>query len=414
MDEPNKAIIKRFSAASVTLALKDTPAVMVIGPRQCGKTTLARELIDGERRYLTLDNKTTRLAAQSDPTGMVRDLDRAIIDEVQLAPELLRAIEESIDNDRRPGRFLLTGSADILTLPKISESLAGPMEIVTLLPLSRAEIRRNRPAFLQNAFAGRLVRPAEKMIAADLVQAVLAGGYPEMREREQPERRSAWARSYIRAIVQRDVREIAQVEKLEQIPRLLRVLAHTSAQLTNFTQIGGQLGLDDKTTRTYLGILEQLFLVKRVEPWFSNRLSRLLKTPKLHFLDSGLLAALRGATVERIVANRSIFGPLLETFVMSEIMKQLGWLDDGYTLSHYRDKDKDEVDFVIESAAGEIVGIEVKAAATVGGSDFKGLKKLADATGEAFKLGVVLYDGEQSLPFGERLYAAPMPCLWGS
>jgi uncharacterized protein len=229
----------------------------------------------------------------------------------------------------------------------------------------------------------------------------------------QPERRSAWARSHIRAIVQR-VREIVEVQKLEQVPRLLRVLAHTCAQLTNFTQIGGQLGLDDKTTRTYLGILEQLFLIKRVEPWFSTRLSRLLKTPKLHFLDSGLLAALLGATAERIAANRSIFGPLLETFVMSEVMKQVGWLDDGYTLSHYRDKDKDEVDFVIESAAGEIVGIEVKAAATVSGSDFKGLRKLADAAGEAFKLGVVLYDGEQSLPFGERMYAAPISCLWGS
>jgi predicted AAA+ superfamily ATPase len=414
MSEDPKAIIKRFSAASVTLALKDTPAVMVIGPRQCGKTTLARELIDGKRQYLTLDNKTTRLAAQTDPTGMVRDLDRAIIDEVQLAPELLRAIKESIDNDRRPGRFLLTGSANILTLPKISESLAGRMEIVTLLPLSRAEIRQSRPTFLQNAFVGNLVKPAEKMLADDLVQAVLVGGYPEMLERERPVRRSAWARSYIQAIVQRDVREIAEVEKLEQIPRLLRVLAHHSAQLTNFTQIGGQLGLDDKTARAYLGILEQLFLIKRIEPWFNNRLNRLLKTPKLHFLDSGLLSALLGTTVDRITANRSIFGPLLETFVMSEIMKQVGWLDDGYTLSHYRDKEKDEVDFVIESAAGEIVGIEVKAAATVSGSDFKGLRKLADATGKTFKLGVVLHDGEQSLPFGERMYAAPIPCLWGS
>jgi uncharacterized protein len=413
MDAHDKSIIKRFSATRVSSALKDTPAVMVIGPRQCGKTTLVRELIDGERQYLTLDNKTTRLAAQTDPTGLVRDLDRAIIDEVQLAPELLRAIKESIDNNRRPGRFLLTGSANILTLPKISESLAGRMEIVTLLPLSHAEIRGHRPAFLQNALMGRLVKPPEEMIGADLVQTVLVGGYPEMLERERPDRRNAWARSYIQAIVQRDVREVVEVEKLEQLPRLLGVSAHYSAQLTNFTQIGGQLGLDDKTTRTYLGILEQLFLIKRIEPWFNNRLSRLLKTPKLHFLDSGLLATLQGATTERIASNRAIFGPLLETFVLSELMKQMGWIDDGYTLSHYRDKEKNEVDFVIENAAAEIVGIEVKAAATVGGNDFKGLKKLADATGKAFKLGVVLYDGEQALPFGERMYAAPVSCLWG-
>src|SRR5690349_17330432 len=179
MDKRYMPIIRRFSAASVTSALKDTPAVLVIGPRQCGKTTLVRELIDGERRYVTLDNKTSRLAARTDPTGMVRDLGRAVVDEVQLAPELLRAIKESIDNDRRPGRFLLTGSANVLTLPRVSESLAGRMEIVTLLPLSRAEIRGHRPAFLQNAFSGKLARPAEKMIAADLIQAVLVGGYPE-------------------------------------------------------------------------------------------------------------------------------------------------------------------------------------------------------------------------------------------
>jgi predicted AAA+ superfamily ATPase len=413
MDDRTEGIIKRFSAASVISALKDTPAVMVIGPRQCGKTTLARELIHGERPYLTLDNQTTRLAAQTDPTGMIRDLDRAIIDEVQLAPDLLRAIKESIDNDRRPGRFLLTGSANILTLPKISESLAGRMEIVTLLPLSRAEIRGQRPAFLQSALAGQLAKSAEKMIGADLIRAVLTGGYPEMLDRARPDRRSAWARSYIQAIVQRDVREIVDVEKLDHIPRLLQVLAHYSAKLTNFTEMGSAVGLDDKTTRAYLNILEQVFLIKRVEPWFNNRLSRLVKTPKLHFLDSGLLAALLGTTAQRITADRSIFGPLLETFVMSEIMKQFGWLDDSCTLSHYRDKDKNEVDFVVENAAGDVVGIEVKSAASVSGSDFKGLKKLADATGTAFKLGVVLYDGELSLPFGEQMYAAPISCLWG-
>ncbi len=399
---------------NVTVALKDTPAVIVIGPRQSGKTTLVRDLIAGKRTYLTLDNKTTLLAARTDPTGLVRDLDRAIIDEVQLAPDLLRAIKESIDTDRRPGRFLLTGSANILTLPKISESLAGRMEIVTLLPLSRAEIMGRRSTFLKSAFAGKLVKPLEKLVGAELVRAALIGGYPEMLGRAQPNRRGAWARSYIRAIVQRDVREIVQIEKLDRVPRLLRVLAHHSGQLTNFTQIGGQLGLDDKTTRSYVGILEQLFLVRRVEPWFRNRLSRLLKTPKIHFLDSGLLAVLLGANAERIAANRSLFGPLLETFVFSEILKQETWLEENCVLSFYRDKDQDEVDFVVENELGEIVGIEVKASATVGGGDFKGLKKLAAAAGKDFKLGVVLYDGEQSLPFGDGLYAAPISCLWGA
>jgi predicted AAA+ superfamily ATPase len=212
--------------------------------------------------------------------------------------------------------------------------------------------------------------------------------------------------------VQRDVREIADVEKLDQMPRLLQVLAHHSGQLTNFTQMGGQVGFDDKTTRKYVSILEQLFLVSRLEPWFRNQLKRLVKTPKLHFLDSGLLGALLGANVERIAKDRSILGPLLETFVFSEVLKQASWFGESCALYHYRDKDQDEVDLVVETGSGALVGIEVKASATVNAGDFKGLRKLADASGDNFKLGVVLYDSGRTVPFGDRLVAAPMSCLW--
>jgi predicted AAA+ superfamily ATPase len=406
-------ILQRFSSDNVNTALKDTPAVMVAGPRQCGKTTLVRTLLADKRTYLTLDDDTTRQAAHQDPTGLIRNLDRAIIDEVQLAPDLLRTIKKSVDEDRRPGRFLLTGSANILTVPKISESLAGRMEIVTLLPLSRTEIIGRRPAFLEKAFEGKLVKPPEKMIGDDLVRTVLMGGYPEMLGRKDPRRQQSWARAYVRSIVQRDVRQITDVEKLDMLPRLLRALARYAGQLSNFTQLGGQIGLDDKTTRSYIAIFEHLFLVRRVEPWFRNQLSRLIKTPKLHFLDSGLLAAMLGATPKRIAADRTLFGPLLETFVFAEVMKQETWLDGSCTLYHYRDKDQDEVDIVVENDAGEIVGIEVKASATVGANDFKGLRKLAGATGKDFRLGVVLYDGDQSVPFGDRMFAAPIPCVWG-
>lgn len=413
MAATGSALFRRFSAARVTTALKDTPVVMVNGPRQSGKTTLVRELVDGDRTYVTLDDDTALIAARRDPAGFVRGLDRSTIDEVQRVPELLRAIKRSVDNDRRPGRFLLTGSANVLTLPRVSESLAGRMEIVNLLPLSQAEIGGGKSGFLEKAFAGRLAKPPETMIGADLVRAVLTGGYPEMLLRKDPKRRQAWARDYLKAIVQRDVREVAEVEKLDQVPRLLRVLAHHSGQLTNFVRIGGQLGLDDKTTRKYVAVLEQLFLVRRIEPWFDNRLKRVVKTPKLHFLDSGLLAAILRATAERIAANRSVFGPLLETFVFSEVMKQAAWLDETCVPHHYRDKDQDEIDIVVENDAGALVGIGVKAAATVGAADFKGLRKLAGACGSNFRLGVVLYDGETTVPFGDRLYAAPIPCLWG-
>jgi predicted AAA+ superfamily ATPase len=413
MHRPDQDLFPRFATEIVTTALRDTPVVMVTGPRQCGKTTLVRNLIAGEREFITMDDDTILASARSDPTGLVRDLDRTTIDEIQRAPDLLRAIKRSVDEDRRPGRFLLTGSANILTLPQVSESLAGRMEIVSLLPLSRAEIRGRKPTFLRAAFAGKIVGSAEVLMGESLVEVVLIGGYPEMLRRKDSKRRRPWALDYVRAIVQRDVREIAEVEKLDQMPRLLRILASHSGQLTNFTQTGGQMGMDDKTTGKYIGILEQLFLVRRVEPWFRNRLKRLVKTPKLHFLDSGLLSVLLGATADRVARDRAIFGTLLETFVFAEVLKQTSWSDESYVMHHYRDKDQDEVDLVIEAGNGTLIGIEVKAGATVNAADFKGLRKLASACGDDFKLGVVLYDGARTVPFGDHFFAAPISCLWG-
>ncbi len=414
MDEAGSGfpIFERFAAGSIATALADTPVVMLTGPRQCGKTTLVRQFGANGRDYVTLDDDTALGAARNDPSGFVRGFDSIAIDEVQRVPELLRAIKLLVDSDRRPGRFLLTGSANILTLPQVSESLAGRMEIVSLMPISRAEIAGKKPDFLRSAFDGKVVKPGAAMIGGDLVNTVLVGGYPEMLRRESSRRRQAWARDYVKAIVQRDVRDIAEVDKLDRLPALLQVLAHHSGQLTNFTQIGGQLGIDDKTARRYIGILEQMFLVHRLSPWFRNRLNRLVKTPKLHFLDSGLLAAMLGLTAEQVAKDRSKFGALLETFVLSEVMKQAGWMDGTYTFHHYRDKDQDEVDLVVEDESGATIGIEVKAGATVRASDFKGIRKLAAICGGDLKLGVVLYDGTQIVPFGDRLFAAPFSCLW--
>lgn len=412
MAAPSSTLIPRRAAHRVAGALEDTPVVMVTGPRQSGKTTLVRAFAGGDRAYITLDDDTVLAGVRSDPAGFLRGLDRAVIDEVQRAPELLRAIKRSIDDDRRPGRFLLTGSANVLTLPRVSESLAGRMEVVSLLPLSQAEIRGGKPSFLTAAFAGRIVSSSQRLSDSDLVNTVLTGGFPEMLRRKTLPRRQAWAREYVKALLQRDVREIADVEKLDGMSRLFRTLAHHSGQLVNFAQAGGRIGLDDKTVSKYVAILEQLFIVRRVDPWRRNRLKRLVKTPKLHFIDSGLLAATLGATAPGITKNRTILGPLLEAFVFSEVVKQAEWLDEGCVLHHYRDKDQDEVDIVVENHEGAVVGIEVKAAATVGSADFKGLRKLADACGKEFRLGVVLYDGEQVVPFGERMFAAPVSCLW--
>lgn len=408
------ALLPRFASRRIDIALRDTPVVLINGPRQCGKTTLAQRYASASRPYFTLDEETTLAAARSDPIQFLRGLDGAVIDEVQRSPELLRTIKLAVDRDRRPGRFLLTGSANLLTLPQVADSLAGRMEVVTLLPLSQAEVRRRESAFLRLAYDGKLVAaPSSPRKAARLTDVILAGGYPQMRLRVDPARRRAWARDYLAGIVQRDVRDLADVARLDVMPRLLRALAAHAAQLANFSRLGAPLGLDDKTTRRYTGLLEQLFLVRRLEPWSRNELSRLVKTPKLQFLDSGLLAALRGITAAGLAKDRTLLGPLLETFVLSELLKQAGWLNDPPRLSYYRTRDGTEVDAVLERDDGALVAVEVKAAATATRADFKGLQQLAAACGDSLRLGVLLYDGDVAVPFGERLWAAPVDCLFG-
>ncbi|MGH8146222.1 MAG: ATP-binding protein [Rhodanobacteraceae bacterium] len=403
----------RLETKHVRAALADTPVVLLNGPRQSGKTTLARDLLGASRTFRSLDDETALAAAIADPTGFIRDTDRLTVDEVQRAPALFRAIKKSVDENRQPGRFLLTGSTNVLSLPAAADSLAGRMAVIDLLPLARAEIERTHPAFLRLVFKGMPPFHGQPTVSRTLERMVLTGGYPEMLRRHDAARRANWARNYLRAIVQRDVRDIASVDKLGHMPRLLRALAQHSGQLINYAQVGGQLSLDAKTVRKYLDIFQQLFLVRALEPWSSNRLSRLIKTPKLHFLDSGLLASLLGITDTILATRPKQFGHLLEGFVFAELVKLTGSTDDEYLFSHYRDKDQNEVDVVIENGAGDTVGVEVKAAATVNATDFRGLRKLAHACGPCFRCGIILYDGDAVLPFGERLYAAPVSSLWG-
>lgn len=402
----------RFVEQRIRDALADTRVVLVSGPRQSGKTTLGRKLANGGMTYLTLDNATVLDAARSDPVGFVRGLDRAIIDEVQRAPGLMLALKESVDADRRPGRFLLTGSADLMLLPRVADSLAGRMEVMRLFPLAQCEIRSVNSGFLSAVFAGEVPHVAEAMVGQDLVTAVLAGGYPEALTRRSWMRRQDWYAGYVDAIVQRDVRDVAQVDQLQQMPKLLRVLGEHSGQLVNYSGIGASLGMNHVTTQKYVGVFESLFLVRTLPPWHDNELKRLTKTPKLHFLDAGLLAALRDLTPDRLRADRTQFGALLETFVLAELQKLASWADGRFEFSHFRDKERNEVDIIIEDRRGRVVGIKVKAAATVTSSDFNSLRKLAGACGDRFVLGLVLHDHDKIVPFGSRLAAAPISALW--
>lgn len=395
-------------------ALLDTPVVLLAGPRQVGKTTLVRQIAEQKGlRYLTLDDALTLLSARADPLGMIRVLDRAVIDEIQRAPELLLAIKKSVDEDRRPGRFLLTGSANLLALPAVADSLAGRMETLSLLPLSQSEMSASTANWIDAAFSGRLLTADQPALGRDLLERVLRGGYPEVLTRASAKRRVAWARQYLDALIQRDVRDVAEIEKLAQLPRFLSALAQMAGQMCNYTQLAGHVGLDAKTAARYLGVFEQMYLLKRIDVWARNRLNRVIKTPKLQFIDSGLLAALLDLTVEQVQMDRTRFGNVLETFVYAELLKHSSTADADYRLLYYRDTEQFEVDVVIENAAGQLLGIEVKAAATIKESDLRGLKKLASLAGSQFTLGVVLYDGTEVMPLGDRLWAAPLSSLWG-
>lgn len=396
-------------------ALQDTPVVLLAGPRQAGKTTLVRRIAEKQGlRYLTLDDELTLLSAREDPVGMIRSVDRAVIDEIQRVPQLLLAIKKSVDQDRRPGRFLLTGSANLMALPTVADSLAGRMETLSLLPLSQSEIESRSTNWMDAVFAGRILQIAQPDLGDDLVERVLRGGYPEAILRVSAKRRLAWARQYIDAIIQRDVRDVAGIDKVDHLPRFLRALAQTAGRMCNYSQLGGQVGLDGKTASRYVGVFERMYLLKRIDVWSRNRLNRVVKTPKLQFIDSGLLATLLDLTTEEVQQDRTRFGNVLETFVFGELLKHATAADDDYRLMYYRDADKFEVDVVIENAAGKLVCIEVKAAATIRESDLRGLKKLAGLAGEQFKMGVLLYDGTETMPLGDGIWAAPLSTLWGT
>lgn len=404
---------ERFVAHRAEEALSDTPVVLIVGPRRAGKTTLVRTLGEQDRTYVTLDDRTALAAARSDPAGFIRGLDRVTIDEIQRAPDLLLAIKKTVDEDSRPGRFLLTGSANVLTLPRVADSLAGRMETLRMLPLARAEMTGQRPTFLERLFTGTLQGDRQATLGDDLLRLVLRGGFPEAIGRDSERRRQDWARSYLTSILTRDLRDIAAIEKLTELPRFVRLLAEHSGQLVNYSQLGAGIDVSHKTGQRYVALLEQVFLVSTLQPWYTNALKRITKTPKLHFLDSGLLATARGLGFDRVKANRELFGALLESFVFAEVLKLMAASDLRLTPYHFRDQQMHEVDIVLERDDGMIAGIEVKASATVKPSDFAGLRTLAAACGDRFACGVVLYDSTDLVPFGDSLAAVPMSALWG-
>lgn len=404
----------RLVLSRLTEALADTPVVLIHGPRQSGKTTLARVVGDAAGyAYISFDDDVLRASAQADPVGFVADLpDNVVLDEVQRVPGLFTSIKAAVDRDRRPGRFILTGSANVLLVPKLADSLAGRMEILRLYPLAQAELARTQPGFLEGLFGAKFKSGSRPRLGRELAERVAAGGYPAALARSTARRRAAWYRDYIDTLVQRDVRDLARISALDALPRLMALVAGQTARLLNVAELAAPFQLSRPTIRDYVTLLERIFLLEELPSWHSNRLNRLIKTPKVHLGDTGLACALLGVQATTLVADRALLGQLLETFVYQELRRQASWEEDPVAFHHFRDKDGAEVDIVLERASQQVAGIEVKAAATVTAADFKGLRKLKEAAGKRFAAGVVLYDGEVTAPFGDGLFAVPIRALW--
>ncbi len=411
MAEPT--LYPRFVQRRLEEALEDTPVVLIHGPRQCGKTTLAQMVGNAAGyAYVTFDEDVQLAAAQADPVGFVADLpDKTTLDEVQRVPELFLALKTAVDRDRRPGRFILTGSANVLLLPRLADSLAGRMEILRLHPLAQDELRGRPARFLDTLFSARFGNRRFERLGTALAEKIAAGGYPAALLRAAPKRRAAWYRDYIETLVQRDVRDLARISALDAIPRLLQLAAGQTARLVNVAEMASAFQLSRPTIRDYVVLLERIFLLEHLPPWHNNRLSRLIKRPKLHLTDTGLAASLLGVDAAALTKDRPLLGQLLETFVFQELRRQASRDDTPVRFHHFRTKDGVEVDIVLERA-GRVAGVEVKAAATVTGRDFRGLRKLREAAGEKFAAGVVMYDGESVAGFGEGLQAVPIRALW--
>lgn len=397
-------------------ALSDSPVVLLNGARQTGKSTLVKKIASETHssRYLTLDDAVVLAAAKNDPVGFIGGLDGdVVIDEVQRAPELFLAIKSAVDRDRRPGRFLLTGSADVMLLPKLSESLSGRMEILTLCPLSQGEMEGVPERFIDVVFAEELpplTRTAEDKV--EIFKRLLLGGYPEVTGRATLSRRKAWFGSYITTILQRDVRDLANIEGLTILPRVLELIAARASSLLNFSELSRSVAIPQTTLKRYMTLLETTFLVQPLLAWSGNLGKRLVKAPKIMLNDTGLLSYLVGLSEEGLEAHQGIIGSILENFVAMELIKQSTWSDLQPKIFHFRTQTGQEVDIVLESAAGKIVGIETKASRTVNANDFKGLHTMSESLGGRFRRGIVLYTGSEVIPFGKSMHALPVSALW--
>ena len=408
---------RRYIIHPIAEALKDTPVIVINGARQVGKSTLCEQLIeDGhfKGQIVTMDDPTVLAAAKADPLGFLQNQDRhLIIDEIQRVPELLLSIKKLVDEDRRGRRIILTGSADVMSLPAVADSLAGRIELHNLWPLSQDEMLGRKSGFIKNLVSAESGFRSNKIEWATILQMINKGGYPESLQRQTETRRLKWFESYIGAVLQKDIRELSNIEGLTQIPNILQLITTRVGSTINLSDISRLSGVKNTTLQRYMTLLEYVFLIIKIPAWTPNAEGQFVKSPKIFLNDTGLLSHLMGESAQNI-ENRTKAGALLENFVVMEIIKQISWSDTTLKPYHFSIHKGAEVDLVLEDRGKKLYGIEIKSSASLKASDFNGLKRLADLAGKKFQKGIVLYTGEQVLGGfgGKNLHAIPISNLW--
>ncbi len=404
-------MIERNITQKLKDALSDTPVVLLHGARQTGKSTLIKHLIEKglSATYINFDEAGIFSAAQNDPQGFLEGYEGCLaIDEVQRVPEIFRAIKIMVDNDRVPGKYLLTGSSNVMLIPKISESLAGRIEIIPLYPFSQNEISGNKFNIVDYIFSKTFKVGSIPLNINNMWTKIISGGFPEVQFKKSAERRNAWFKSYISTILQRDVRDLSNIENLSQLPRLLHLLGARAGTLLNFSELSRSTSIPQTTLKRYTTLLEAIFMIYFLPAWSGNLSKRLIKTPKIYLTDTGLLSFLTDINESRIQTDSLIKGRILENFVLMELIKQSSWSENNFSIYYMRTSSGREVDFVIEKNDGTLVCVEVKSSSTVYKDMFKNIESFAEETKKRFLRGIILYTGNKAIPFASNLFAIPV------
>ncbi len=404
---------------SITPKLLETlqfhPIVLLLGGRQTGKTTLLQMIMKSQPyHYISFDNLNVLSSAQRDPMTFVQLLPiPVIIDEVQRVPEIFLPLKQLVDEHKKPGMVIMTGSANPLLTATIADSLAGRMALLRLMPLSQGEMLQRNEDIISYLFTDQWrLKQVQPLTRATLLAMLCHGGYPGLPTTDNQAQIDIWFNSYLTTILERDVQDLAQIEGIKELPHLLQLLATRTGGLLNVAELSRSTDITHSTLKRYLTLLEAVFLVYELQPWFNKLGKRLVKSSKIYLSDTGLAAYLMGMTPEKLILNPTLIGSLLENFVVQEIAKQLTWSTTRATQYHLRTVSGTEVDIVLEAASGELVGIEIKASQTINTDDFKGLKALQELCPDKFKRGIVLYGGQDPLPFGPNMFALPIQTLW--